>query len=471
MDTPLQQHLARRAARLTGGLGRPLQFLLRAVQRRAVGRRHQHRSRRSVDEELQAAMKELDGMSDLKLRITWEGPASDAAELPASMQRRDVQRRLVRLFARLLLLDTPFPTEMDVLVGDARVKLTDAAVVLGLSYAPAVSTPVDASSSSASRLQRLHLVAGDWLVSSLRNDPQIVSDPGSLATVSFLDAMRAFGGTMRGRPFELLCVDALCARSLLRGSAPSTTPLRGVWPHLADTALAGAPLPRLSVVAMPKVTVDAAPLSAAARSELLGRPRSRWQSGKLLHPNDVPWVLATWLPVGVVGVPADAQSGSQDFVVRLQGGVIGVANKAVKATNGTGWAAIRDEIAKAPGLHAEDGSLVYVLVLWSLNLAAEVKRALGDNPAATFRAGSWFASASGELARLPLRGSSDVALFAVPEGMELVIANPHAPTGGGLAEVLGKRILVEARAATEERGVEVLGDVAKLEEWLHVERS
>lgn len=113
-------------------------------------------------------------------------------------------------------------------------------------------------------------------------------------------------------------------------------------------------------------------------------PRSLdWR--RAIHIDDLPWLLSEWLREGCHGVPADAQSGLQDFFLRLSGGVIdaqsgsqdsflrlsggvvGFAFKAVIPTDGiaSDWSGLREELTKAPNLKLP-AHLPYTLVLWSL---------------------------------------------------------------------------------------------------------
>lgn len=139
-------------------------------------------------------------------------------------------------------------------------------------------------------------------------------------------------------------------------------------------------VPALRVVALPKAVVnkDLKRPDGAAKATLL-LSRDSWKGGAAIHSQDLPWLLAVWLREGSLGVPADAQSGSQDFFLRLSGGVAGFALKAASASQqqaqtgasaGTNWSDVREELSKAPKLPA---STPYSLVLWSLNLAPQLR--------------------------------------------------------------------------------------------------
>jgi hypothetical protein len=147
-------------------------------------------------------------------------------------------------------------------------------------------------------------------------------------------------------------------------------------------------VPRLSVVALPTVVADGRIecLSSTEKAALL-QSRRRWTGKHTIRLEDLPWLLAEWLPAGCLGVPADAQSGSQDFFLRLSGGVVGFALKAASADAGTGWNDLRDELSKVPALPA--AGVPYTLVLWSLHLAKDLSEAIGDADADIFAPGAW----------------------------------------------------------------------------------
>ena len=360
-------------------------------------------------------------MPGVVLSVSWDGPAQNTDTMPAEMQNEAEKVRLVHLLMWALLLATPFSPDFEVSVGQRRVLLSDVAVVLGLSYAPMPSADAGL---------QLRLLAGEWLVRSLLTDSEVTKHPATWATAFLLDAMLKFNGTMRGRPFELLCVNALCASTLLRPGGQ----LKALLPHLANSGLGHEVMPRLSIVVAPKVTATqtnrlGAPQKAAARTS-----RDKWPCGTTLHPADLPWFLSEWLGVGTVAVPADTQSGSQDWFVRLPHGVLGIANKAVGADNGTGWVALRDELSKAP---RPDAPLKYTLAVWTLNLAPELRGALGNATSAVYGEGAWFLK-KGRLVQNE-RGDAQ-PVFAVPAGVDLVVGNPHT-SGGALEELLGARVL------------------------------
>jgi hypothetical protein len=177
----------------------------------------------------------------------------------------------------------------------------------------------------------------------------------------------------------------------------------------------------------------------------------------VVHSGDLPWILAEWLPRDTVGVPADAQSGSQDFFLRLSGGVMGFALKAASDTAGTDWSDVRDELSKAPKLPA---GTPYTLVLWSLNLAAQLRASLGSAESAVFDEGRWYFRGG---ALVKDATSAEPPAFEVLSGQELVVANPHAPQGGGLRELLGGGVMNALRSMSGPSG---RLQIAHLSEWM-----
>lgn len=256
---------------------------------------------------------------------------------------------------------------------------------------------------------------------------------------------------MRGRPFELLCADALCFRSLTAGGVL----LRELLPHLSRSARGSEHVPALRVVALPKVTSRSAKLNDAARAALM-LSRNLWTGAATIHPDDLPWLLEAWLEVGCLGVPADAQSGSQDLFLRLTDSVVGFALKGVGKSAATGWADLRDELSKAPALPSR---LPYTLVLWSLHLAPQLKEALGSATHAVYTAGKWCFTDS----ELKLAARDEVPVFEVAVEQELVVANPHSPTGGGLPELLGSSVFAELQSAPSVANFEA---IAHLADWM-----
>jgi len=445
-------YFASRTQALTGGIGRALQFLLRARQRECSVASPVLQSRSEVDDALDRLMLRLAKIPGVQLRVTWDGPADAAAakEVPLWVQQRDEQVRLLQLFARMLLLDASFLPDFDIELGGEKLRLSDAAVVLGLSYGPAPAP--DGSAVAAAPISRTHLrlIAGEWLCRSLQREPSIMGNLAVLSSVQLLSTMRSFGGTMRGRPFEMLCADALCFRSLLRPNLP----LGELLPHLSRSLRGKDVVPALRVIALPKAVRDdhLSRLDEKAKAELL-RSREHWTGAVNVHADDLPWILLEWLPVGALGIPADAQSGSQDFFLKLVGGIIGFALKAASASAGTDWNDLRDELGKVPF----PPGVPYTLVLWSLNLAPQLRAAMGTADAAVFGKGVW-----------KFRGDTLVRArknpsFVVADKQELVVVNPHAPSGGGLVELLGSSVFSELASMSHSTGRLL---IAHLVDWM-----
>jgi len=493
----MAEPLAERAVALTGGVGRALQYLLRLRQWSASNGAPTIASADELDSAFERLLPHLASLPGNMLRIEWDGPRDAVSgDLPQSLQQQDEQKRLLQLLARVLLLEATFPPDHAVKVGNDSVRLSDVAVTFGLSYSPAEAPQgagdEPAGDSAAKGRSHLRLVAGEWLCRSLA---QVVSgDPAALATAQLLATMRDFGGTMRGRPFEMLCADTLCYRSLLARDQP----LGKLLPHLGRSMRGQDSVPRLTVVALPKAVADKRlqRLSDDDKAALL-QSRQRWTGKHTIYSEDLPWLLGEWLPAGCLGVPADAQSGSQDFFLRLSGGVVGFALKAASAGAGTGWDDLQDELKKAPALPA--AGVPYTLVLWSLHLAPQLSKAVGGAVAEIFTPGVCVFR-DGKLRPKKDRkkedgkaggdagGAEDVAgdgtaggeadgaaggeadgkadgkeVFTVAPGMELVIVNPLARAGGGLRELLGYALF----DALQGMGAGVSGlSISHLTEWM-----
>lgn len=367
------------------------------------------------------------------------------------------------------------------------------------------------SAGDGSNNVRLH--ASTWLIRSLAHDSALLDGPHTLTTARMLDAMCTFSGTMRGRPFELLCADALCFRHMMlqqqkvpagpdaspasttaSGPAAASSPptLGELLPHCASSKLGASNLQQVRVVAVPAVSASATALSATDRAAFEARwrasPQQPSSAPHVIHGDDLPWLLTRCLTTGALAVPVTAQSGSQDFFLRLVGGLVGFALKAVAAANGTQWKDVQAELDKAPKL--PDGES-YVLVLWSLNLAPELRQALRNERRVVLGPGQWVVGADKRLALLqatdgrsaakgkaatkakvaakakagvnsdPATGGNAAVKLTVPDGMELILTNPHCERGGGLAELLGHdlvRLLQDAPPA--------LADVGTLAAWM-----
>lgn len=509
VDAGKLPYFAEAAVQLTGGVGRSLQFLLRTQESVAesaakAGEPLQCASDEAVNEALEKCMKLVSSARGLKqLHVQWDGPSAaiKTGDLPAGADALPLKLQVLQLLTYLLLLDLPFSADNTVTLGFSQpVRVVDLAMTLGINYAPAEGG--------------VRLVAGSWLCRSLAQEP-LLARTRTLSAARMLDAMRTFSGSMRGRPFELLCADVMCFRHMMLSQGrlqqppqpprqrrlkkapaapaaslqPPTVPTLGdLLPHCRGTKLGGARLPQLNVVVAPKAVGyreaeaagsggtqsagdgdaasnrQVAKLSMRVKSELLAASGRRiaWNppsgSKHVIHADDLPWFLSEWLAEGSLAVPASSQSGSQDLILRLLGGAVGFALKAV-GEPGTTWADLRDELGKAPRLST---SMHYVLVLWSLCLAPELREALGSAPHARFGQGSWVLV--DQKLQLHRDGDGAEVKFTVPADMEILITNPHAPAGGGLAELLGNNLLQLLRSSPS-----LVADVQVLEAWMQAE--
>jgi hypothetical protein len=148
------------------------------------------------------------------------------------------------------------------------------------------------------------------------------------------------------------------------------------------------------------------------------------------------------LPVGTVARPSKANS-SQDWFVRLKGAVIGFANKFVRPSTNLSWAAVRDELDKAPTASpAWPGTEVYVLVVLATHWSPAVASVLGDSHSIRLTPGRWRYEATSKTL-LPTQLGECV--LEVPRNTELLLTNPNAPSGGPLEQIVGKLRIGEIR--------------------------
>lgn len=472
------EYFVSRVQSLTGGVGSAVEALTRDRHRSSYYGAPLLRTERDVDASLEWCMPSIAGNAGVPASFKWEGGkrAADAGQAPSALKDRGVQDGLLHIFARMLLLDAAFEPEYHMPTGTPKkLYLADAAVAFGMTYgpapAPATAAVTDERDSAAaaaaagvvavatpsSSCTHLRLIAGEFFCRSLLNGLSSESRPATRASAQLLAAVRSFGGsggTMRGRLFEMLCAEALCSKALLHPKQA----LGVLLPHLnssmrrADTvgvqnqSWTERHLGPLPVVALPTVAAAgqlARPLDDEAKAGLL-QSRQRWTGAAAIHSDDLPWLLSEWLPQGNLGVPANAGSCSQDLFLRLSGGVVGFATKAAAASAGTDWSDLRDELRKAPALPAH---VPYTLVVWSLHLAPQLQAALGRSSSAVCGTGRRRyhpdpAGKVGTVVKVISDGDSTAGCdFEVGAGAELVIANPRAPSGAGLSEVLGDRVL------------------------------
>lgn len=111
-------------------------------------------------------------------------------------------------------------------------------------------------------------------------------------------------------------------------------------------------------------------------------------------------------------------------------------------------------------------------MLLSLNLAPELRESVGAAESCVFGSGVWYRQGGGRLTQaVPLPDAKDAeAKFCVPEQVELIIINPHAPCGGGLADLLGQGVFDSLRTLVTDSSTTSLG-VPSLAAWIPAERQ
>jgi hypothetical protein len=337
-----------------------------------------------------------------------------------------MQLRLLYLFTRMMLLDASFPADGKIPVANGDMYLSDAATVLGLSYGPAAA-PADADTvktnagdTAAVRKPPTHLrlIAGKYFCRSLTKEVVIQEHPAILASAQLLAAMRSLGCTMRGRPFKMLCAESLLFRSLSTKLTTFGALIGNPPPCTYNTMRSADMIPPLSVVALPKVTAKPQRLDNGAKARIMQSP-TRWIGPAVINTADLSWILFQWLPVGSLGVPADARPVSQDIFLRLSGGVVGFALKVASASAGTDWGDLRNELSKEPKL-----TVPYSLVVWSLHLAPGLLCMFRTADHVVHPCGKWLANETLQCVNQVKEGDFT---FEVHPDQELVIANPRAP--------------------------------------------
>lgn len=468
----LHDYFAHQCASSTGGVGRVLEYLLKGLldARTLLAGSTVVTTKAGILAAIEAVRVSIDERisASLRLRIDWDGPLTNTGAVDVELQKLSVEKEVLRMMVHALLMNAPCTTDTRIRAGATAVSMMDAAVVLGLSYAPSLVAidPADDEPLSDAALAgaqtrvpqpgRVVIIAGDWLCLALREDPRVISDAELSASATLLYAMRSFAGTMRGRPFELLCVQSLCSRSFL---SPGHR-LCDMLPHLALTLIGQEVVPALRVVFLPKVISTANALSPADKLSILGI-RSRWTGPTQITPVDLAWALTDWLEPGTIALPRNYQSGSQDFVLRLGNRFLGVANKADGPKPGTQWAKIVEELQKAPTLVSP---YTYTLVLWTLNLGNDVSKTIAG-PSRVLGTGTWFAS-KGKLSQGDHAVNKKTAVLHVAVRSELVLVNPRfagPAVQDGLGELLGPHIRAQLDALQETGEC----DIAVVDGWLH----
>ena len=220
---------AHQCASATGGIGRVLEALLWGLKRRPRGAAHASTKEGVLDaiEAVQLVVVSAQS-SVLRLKIDWDQPVYDFDGANAELQKLDVEKQVLHTLVRALIMNAPCSADAQIRAGTSTVSVADAAVILGMSYTPllvgtdpADDDPISPVALAGARVfvpapGRIVIAAGDWLCDSLRQEPRVMADAALSASADLLSAMRRFSGTMRGRPFELLCVEALSARSACR---------------------------------------------------------------------------------------------------------------------------------------------------------------------------------------------------------------------------------------------------------------
>lgn len=492
-DDEVRTYLANRACAVTGGLGRPLERLLFAVS--SIGR----------------ILLSTAAVDDVLKNLDVQRATKEALKLGSSSTSTDLKfgssdwRTITRFFARMILLDMQFYSTQTVAVGNQRYEVASLATLFGIAYAPVVhrqplgegmtpaTVPAPASGSLLIDVQpvsgshkmkdgvtaastvpmMLKLVVGEWAREEIRNLPDL-DDP---VAKKLLEAAHLFGGTLVGRAFEFLIATAiLWNAAILKGKST----MGAAYPHLQSSRLALLQLPILAFSMLPRVTRRSSFLTVPQKEAMM---RAGWETqNKTMKFRDFAWAMHTLCPSGTLGMPFDAQSGSSDLFVKIDGHLVGYALKAVQEDNCTTLATVQREVLKLPANNCElvaDGKdenairdlpedAKTTLVVYSLSVGAGIRSCMGELPALVVPPGSWTITNDVLLpfvapetkegdapVVVPQTKEGDACLAApeeiaskpqlvVPAGVEVVIVNPSR-----VHELVGLDSMKELKGLTE----------------------
>lgn len=328
----------------------------------------------------------------------------------------------ITILAAMLLMEVRFPQVSTVKLKGQAWYICDLALTHGLAFAPVED-------------YFFMLVAGQWARRLLAT--HLATNP----LMRWVGTMAEYGGCMRGRAFELVCCYSLLRRSSFGGQRL----LVEAFPHLGvGSMLTGVMLPPLTVVPIPNVEATGHVPTQIEKNEC--ESRHTWTASKTIATAWLSWLLLHILRPGNMGIPVSALSGSSDAVVRLTATTfLSFLIKMVGEGSAVDWSAIKEEVSKVCDFGAD---YQHVVVVWSLHLAPEVRSVLGASPSACYGAGDWYYHRQHRGAsRAPVLNQhrSGRPAFTIPAGMQLIIANPEAPSGG-LLEVIGSEICARLRA-------------------------
>jgi hypothetical protein len=274
-------------------------------------------------------------------------------------------------------------------------------------------------------------VVGRWHMVALERD--IVKVTGAFA-LDLVRMMRMLGGTSRGTPFEVVCIERMLGLASRRGERRR---LGDLLPHLRGSNAASWTVGVLRVVIIPKIVGGARSLTHGERVRLL-LDRSRWTSdAKVINKADFNWVVREWLVEDTLAVPLEA-SGSQDWFVRASEGLVGFSNKFLKG--GLTIRLVEEELGKAPAVGTP-----FVLVSYSPRLHKYFEDLIGTGSACVLTAAQ------------PHRVSA-----AKLKGRQAVVVSPEHVDG--LASLVTPVVASELRALSDGNAddLTVIAKLAKL---------
>lgn len=178
------------------------------------------------------------------------------------------------------------------------------------------------------RHQEVVATVGKWQLQAIPNE--VLKARGGYG-LRLAKLMQFLPSTAGGIAFEHICIEAAQWKCYCEANLAFDRKFGSLLPHLKDSAAELLKVRDLRMISIPGFGVNAKQLTAEEKVMAL-KNLDRWTLSNLLHPNDLPWLLATWLPYDCLAVP-NAQSASQDWFMKVNGGIVGFANKCYPGTH------------------------------------------------------------------------------------------------------------------------------------------
>ena len=171
------------------------------------------------------------------------------------------------------------------------------------------------------------------------------------------------GALLESAPY--LSLQSLCQRS--HGQT-----FGDILPHLRLTPAGDVLVQPLRGIAIPKVTMQSPEFTGAEKKLFMAHrgEKACFGSRLTMHPADLPWLLAEYLPEYCFAIP-QPQSASQDWYLKLPGNIIlGFASKMRDINDPLRQRDIAEELSKIPDFTGSGyESIDYTLVCYSVYLS------------------------------------------------------------------------------------------------------